>query len=273
MLVVGAYLRKRDFAPQGIATLAKSFEKMGNVMKSISVPYFMRKSILVKNCVALNEKDYLKCAAYFETEQIRFTGKGNNQEIRERYVMSFLRTHADNYDCILDFGCGSYNIQRIRNAQKLKKKYIGIDVDEKVQEKLEDVTVFKDLDELTSNYQSLQRPAVLLCTEVIEHLTTQEAHEEIGRIPMTLHNQVEAIIITTPNKTFNAAYLLEESELRHADHVVEYDEKGFRAFVDHFVTSISDSTQTYQVKSVDGLGDTFNNAPCIWGAIISKVAQ
>lgn len=289
LLIVGSFLRSRDNMNIQINSVEPVVQKMGAFMEHFRVPYFMRKTILLKLSPRLSDNQYLALAKHFESvvpqHKLEFTEKGNNQDIREAYVRKILKRHVNDYDVILDFGCGSYNTRRIKFAKELSKTYVGIDQDAKVldvlHQKIDEhhwkhVELYCELDELLSNivegFSKITQGdrVIVLCTEVIEHMAPEEYKTELSEI---LEFDVIAFVFTTPNKKFNPAYLMDEDEVRHEDHVHEYTPDEFKDSLTELFSFIGKYDQLQYTIQFGGLGDTYNDEPSILCAVAEKMPE
>ena len=81
------------------------------------------------------------------------------------------------------------------------------------------------LDNIIAPYveENLLAPDVMVLSEVIEHLTAPDRRLLISQISRLW--RAKAVIITTPNRDYNAVFGMAEGELRHKDHKVEYDKE------------------------------------------------
>ncbi|MBS1716768.1 MAG: 3' terminal RNA ribose 2'-O-methyltransferase Hen1 [Armatimonadetes bacterium] len=161
---------------------------------------------------------------------------------------------------VIDLGCGEGKL--IRELMKIKglEKIVGMDVAyyeiEKAIRKLhlddasprmrERVQLFHG----SLMYRDQRLSGFDACTvvEVIEHLDPPRlaAFEQV----VFKYAQPKAVLITTPNREYNAVYELEDQELRHFDHRFEWNREEFQTWGDRVA-----STYGYQVR-YEGIGES-----------------
>lgn len=76
------------------------------------------------------------------------------------------------------------------------------------------------------DYESIFKNSKVILTEVVEHITLQEATDLVNCI---LNSGVKQLVITTPNKQFNSNYFIEG--FRHDDHQFEMSFNEWVTFV------------------------------------------
>lgn len=149
-------------------------------------------------------------------------------------IVDNLSTNSENLFC-LELGCGSGQL-----AKHLPKKirYAGVD---KNAMKIEKGKKFDDLILGDFNFPLIDKkyldPNVLILSEVIEHLTSDELDTLWERIK-TFYRP-EYIVITTPNRAYNHNYGLTEGQLRHKDHKREFTLDELRAVIDNSFDIVS----------------------------------
>lgn len=131
---------------------------------------------------------------------------------------------------LIDLGCGRG--QLIKKLLKIKSlNILGIEADNY---KLKYLFKTSRVRLLNSNivYPNMSEndlyPDILVCSEVIEHLTEYNRKLVLENIKNMI--KPKYIILTTPNITYNEKYGLID-EYRHKDHKIEYNEKEFKTEV------------------------------------------
>lgn len=90
-------------------------------------------------------------------------------------------------------------------------------------------------------------PSLLLCSEVIEHLSAEDRRTLIKQICELWQPQM--IALTTPNVAYNVNWGLKPGELRHSDHRIEYTLDELR---DEVTTPLEAGGYTTQILPVLG---------------------
>lgn len=200
----------------------------------------------------------------------------NNNFIQRRdFIVSTAITNYEKAN-IVDLGCGEGNYIKIlykkllaaNNNRKDSISYHAIDSSVDALEEVKHLarknefelsvyTTLQDFIEKEGNQKD--KIYTYLCTEVIEHNTKEEAEALLTTLDGLRANK---IVITTPNKTFNTFYNLEEEETRHHDHKHEVTEEEFKALI----------TKSFLGKEVTfyNLGDKVNGVSSTLGAVISE---
>lgn len=201
-------------------------------IKSVNVidaPFYIR-SLFVHNFLSSRDR-FQKYKAELENTgrySIQFAYGGTAFQ-RRSYIGGALAFDK----AILDVGCGE-GFYAIPFAGKIESSYYAIDINEELLEKvkrkaeakeLDNLITFGSLSEFLDSYNGEQVDVIL--TEVIEHMSEEEAKELIRQI--LRHVDFGRFIITTPNADFNPFYEL--SHFRHEDHKWEMGEAAFREWV------------------------------------------
>lgn len=228
---------------RGLEFLVKMDEgflnKYTDIINKLNLPYYLRyvfSSFLFKHRTKFN-----KYCNLLNTENIKLAF-GTTALQRLRYVEKKLSFTCD----ILDFGCGSgmYAFNFAKN--NVDKTYHALDIDNDSLEtinkrakgkELTNIKTYNDLDQIKT-----KNPLDIILIEVIEHVDKSSAAKILRKL---LKMNFGKLIITTPNKDFNVNYLLEDDELRHADHCWEMGK-------DEFVTWFSS-----QMSDIEGIGFEF----------------
>ncbi|MBW4084382.1 3' terminal RNA ribose 2'-O-methyltransferase Hen1 [Paenibacillus sp. S150] len=95
--------------------------------------------------------------------------------------------------------------------------------------------------------EALRGKDVMILCEVIEHIDERR----LNRVMETIFHEYApgTLIITTPNKEYNALYQMEHEKLRHRDHRFEWDREAFGAWC-----SCWTSAYNYSVR-LSGIGE------------------
>ena len=130
---------------------------------------------------------------------------------------------------IVDIGCGE-GFYALAYAGKIEDTYYAIDTNEELLESvmrkaggkgIENIASFPSLQHFLELYNGEKVDVVL--TEVIEHMSLEEAEELIQRVIGRI--DFDHFIVTTPNADFNRYYELEG--FRHEDHKWELGKTAF----------------------------------------------
>ena len=204
-------------------------EKYMSCLQVIDSPYYIRH--LFKCNFIRTPKVFSKYKVSLETSkrdklELEF---GNNLMQRTAAI----RKHLSFKSHIVDIGCGEGHYVK-EFAPKLGDdlEYHAIDTNpeniEKVKKlckknEINDVATWPSIDEFVCPDNS-----VILLTEVIEHMSREDAKTFLGKI---LQWPFKSLIITTPNKAFNHNYQLEDDDVRNEDHKFEMGKEEFEAFL------------------------------------------
>ena len=197
-------------------------------LKSINVidaPFYIR-SLFVRNFLSSKErfKKYRCEVERTSRYDIRFDFGGTG--LQRNYIGSKLSFNKS----ILDIGCGE-GYYAIPFAGKLESSYYAVDIDDELLEvvkrkaeskQIDNISTFCSIDQFLETYYNEQVDIIL--TEVIEHMSTEEAKALILHICNHVH--FDRFIITTPNADFNVYYEL--TGYRHDDHKWEMATIAFR---------------------------------------------
>lgn len=198
----------------------------------------------------------------------------NNFIQRRDFIVNTAITNYEKAN-IVDLGCGEGNYIKILYKKLLanngnRKEVFSYHAIDSSAEALEDVKHLARKNEFDlSMYTTLQdfsekecsktdKRYTYVCTEVIEHNTKEEAEALLDTLDGL---RADKIIITTPNKTFNTFYNLEEEETRHHDHKYEVTEEEFKSLIN----------KCFPEKEVTfyNLGDKVNGIASTLAAVIS----
>lgn len=242
----------------------------------IDAPYFVRhlfKCYFLRTQELFNK--YKKLLETSEKGKLEFEF-GNNLVQRT----NFIKKHLDLKSHIVDVGCGEGHYVR-EFAPKIDKnglEYHAIDIDigrldsvKRMCERkgIDNVATWTSIDEFTSVEESLcPNNSVVIMTEVIEHMTKEDAEILINRI---LKWPLKSLIITTPNKEFNHNYQLFEEDVRHDDHKLEFNKEDFETLIKGLVDNSNSSNNRGSNMSVEffDVGDSVNNLKPTLAAIVN----
>ena len=148
---------------------------------------------------------------------------------------------------VVDLGCGSGMLLK-RLTKNYNIKGLGIESNKRLVEKAKRI-VGKGNRVICSNlvlpHIELEHllPDILISIEVIEHLTKADRE----RMVMIIRDlfQPQEIILSTPNRTYNTVFGMEEGEKRHPDHKIEYNLEEFEKEV------LTPLRECYEINSSD----------------------
>lgn len=234
-------------------------------IKSINVidaPFYIR-SLFVRNFLPSKErfKKYKKELENTNLYDIQFDFGGTGLQ-RRNYIARTLPFNK----AILDIGCGE-GYYAIPFAKKIEDCYYAIDINEELLEvvnrkakskEIENIITFRSLDHFLEQYNGEQVDVIL--TEVIEHMSKDEAKELIGHI--CKHVVFDHFLITTPNSDFNQFYEL--TGFRHDDHKWEMGQEEFRQW---FMKTDLGTDLNIEFVSI---GDSVNNIQTTQGVILKR---
>jgi len=231
-------------------------------MNVIDAPFYIR-SLFVRNFLSTRDRFHKYKAELERTERydIKFAYGGTALQ-RRNYIGGAL----DFDKSILDVGCGE-GFYAIPFAGKIEGSYYAVDINEelltKVRRKaeakeLDNIVTFGSIDHFLESYNGEQVDVIM--TEVIEHMSQDEAKELIHRI--CSHVDFDSFIITTPNSDFNRYYEL--SDFRHDDHKWEMGEEAFQQWMRDVIKEANLHAEFVAV------GDGVNNIQTTQGVILKK---
>lgn len=198
-------------------------------LQAIQAPYYIRNLFVRK--FLYSKRVFLKYQAALEAnsqEQISFAYRGTGYSRIEKVKELLDLNHA-----ILDVGCGGGAYFQL--AEKVEQ-YIGIDTDPDVltyakerseRMELSNVQLFASLEEA-----ALPESMDILLMEVIEHMSKAEAKKLLEQL---LQLPFHRLILSTPNKDFNAFYGMTEEQKRHEDHQFELTAAEFKQWLTEII--------------------------------------
>lgn len=209
----GAYLTKvnEDFV-----------SKYAGLINKLELPYFLR-YLFARNYFR-DKNTFDKFAPLIETENIKLA-HGDTAMQRLRAIEQHLSFDLP----IVDIGAGE-GLFALNFPKKMFDTYHAIDVDEdiigtvgrKAEKRGYDVATYISLDQYEDS-----DPVDVLMVEVIEHMPKEEAE---ALIKQALSLNFRNLVITTPNRSFNKHYLIED-KFRHEDHKWEMNTYEFENFI------------------------------------------
>lgn len=217
-LLQGAYLvllllakESSTFLDEGDSLIERGIQ----ALQGIKAPYYLR-NLFVRKFLYKKESFFKYKEAVEEQgrEEIVFSYRGTGYSRIDK-----VRELLDMKHDILDVGCGGGAYFRL--AEKVDS-YVGVDIDPEVlayakdrgeRMGLENIQLYSSLDEVT-----FQEGTDILLMEVIEHMSLKEAADLLQRL---LNEPFHRLILSTPNKDFNAFYGLPDNQMRHEDHKFE----------------------------------------------------
>lgn len=234
-------------------------------VKSINIidaPFYIR-SLFTRNFLSTKDR-YKKYKTEIEKTnryaiQIDY---GSTALQRRNYIQSQLPFDKS----IVDIGCGE-GYYAFPFAAKIEGNYYAIDIQPELLEtvnrkalakELDNIITYPSIDHFLQEYNG-ERVDVLL-TEVIEHMTQDEAKQLIQQICKNV--DFEDFIITTPNADFNQYYELEG--FRHDDHKWEMGQKEFKEWLKEVTREVNVYCEFVSV------GDGVNNIQTTQGAILKR---
>ncbi len=254
------------------AVADQDIDKYMNCVRVIDAPYYIRH--LFKIYFIKTNRLFEKYKSLLETTNRAKIEFEFGSTLKQR--INFIKKYIDPKAHIIDIGCGegSYVREFARHLDE-NVEYHAIDTNpdciEQVKrlcekKKIENVAVWSSLDDFINGNSSHDNSIVLL-TEVIEHMSKEEASLFISK---ALQLPYETLIITTPNKDFNENYKLFDENMRNEDHKFEMTKDEFRNFIigivnkdefSDFMLEIIEDKVTNKNKNVHffEIGDKVNN--------------
>ena len=181
----------------------------------------------------------------------------SNASARFQWVRNQLPRDMD----ILDFGCGEGRFFSL-SARIPSSTYYAVDRDESAREQakktalrreLENVIVLEDLDSFLQ--LDTGREFLVIMSEVFEHNEPGAIRGELQKL--MAYPYCSQILLSTPNRDFNANYLLQGGELRHEGHVFEMTAEEVK---DYFSKLVQGTEFSFVISKlgdeVDGVSST-----------------
>ncbi|MEK8130347.1 class I SAM-dependent methyltransferase [Paenibacillus filicis] len=250
------------FGPEELDVADSLLDKYIKSIQIIDAPFYIR-SLFVRHFLSSRDRFRAYKGALERTDryEIQFEFGGTGMQ-RRNYIGSILPFNKS----ILDVGCGE-GFYALPFAGKLEDSYYAVDINEELLESvqrkaqakdIDNIAIFASLDRFLEQYNGEQVDVIL--TEVIEHMSLEEARELIRQICTQVH--FEHFIITTPNADFNRYYELEG--FRHDDHKWELGEGAFQQWL---TESVLENGLDYEFVAV---GEGVNHIRTTQGVILRR---
>jgi 2-polyprenyl-3-methyl-5-hydroxy-6-metoxy-1,4-benzoquinol methylase len=221
----------------------QTVDKYFNSLSVIDAPYFIRykyKSELLRNHRFFKKhQQLLETSSLYSIKMVY----GDTVLMRQDAIANGL-TFSNH---IVDVGCGEGLTMLAFSKRLLKgKQYYAIDLNETCRNSvirkinrssILNVTVLDSIDTLLSR-DLPDEPFDFILGEVIEHMSVEDATSLVHKC-LTFKN-CNSVLITTPNSDFNQFYFdVSDKEMRHPDHVFEFNQDQFRGWVDTLLASLN----------------------------------
>ncbi len=255
-------------------------DKIIKIMNEIDIPYYIRYTI---NINMISQKEFERVKHNLAGNQNTIMYSGNTQQQRYDFIVNQIGFNTNSYTNkinIVDIGCGEgYYIKKLNNLfSKYNIKYYAYDIDTEVLDtvntliKSDDTNCYKnvftydnldvmikDINHINDIHKEL---SYVILSEVIEHTPIDKIIDYLIKIFTTLN--FYKIIITTPNVDFNKHYLLNDGELRHPDHVKEYNKEEFINLINECI-KLSNKSINIEYHLVGDTIDGISTTQCIIG--------
>lgn len=226
------------------------------VLNRCEAPYYLRHLFVSRAITSTGMFDSMAELLKSDVYKLQY---GNTQVQRAAGIQEALGlVGGGKGGTLVDIGCGE-----LYHALRMIKEYsqiLGFESDEmafqkatrKIKNKgIENITV--SAAEVTAQYvcenETLFSDVDVLMTEVLEH----RSKEESGKLLSTLAQvNTGTIIITVPNKSFNAHYGIGSDEFRHLDHKWEPTKEEFIFFIRDSLMAVKSDRNV----AVRGIGDS-----------------
>jgi small RNA 2'-O-methyltransferase len=239
-----------------------TIEKYIRNLNVIDAPFFIR-YLFARNVLTKKDRFRRFKVSLEETSQYEIDfAFGNTATQRKDWITHHLKFELP----IIDIGCGE-GAYTIPYSKKIAPLFVhAIDIDEGAREKvrqkalrqeIDTIILYDTLDHFLDN--ELEEKVDVLLTEVVEHMSEEEAAELITKVVQKLN--VNKLFLTTPNRDFNQFYQI---DLRHDDHKWEMDEVEFKAWLGTIIPA--DGWDLFY----QGIGDKVNGIHTTQGVIISR---
>lgn len=233
-----------------------------NLVNTLNLSYYIKHILVTK--LILNQKSFDNLKNIINTNGVNIK-YGLNQDKRFNFIKYNLQEHTNK---IIDIGCGEgFYIKRLSSYAK---EYIAFDGNEDVifkvkklvdNKKLNNVVIYDNYitKDYVNNNKSLFEDATVILTEVIEHI---KYNDSIDIINALLNANIDKLLITTPNSSFNKHYYL-DNKFRHDDHFFELNENDLIVYLSKL------DTKNYNVETYN-IGDEVHNVPSTFGITLTK---
>ena len=231
----------------------------------INAPYFIR---YIFSRTAFRDKNtfnkYQKDIQLPDTEMHYGDTQRHRYDAIEKYLL------GGDESTLIDIGCGE-----LYYTKRLSKRYTDVfafDADPLIMEdnigkvkgwKLDNVSPMGEVTpEFVQENLDFFEEADVLMTEVIEHVSLQEAENILKSLLTTKFNK---LIVTTPNRDFNVNYNISPDAMRHSDHKWEMSLTDYQNWVEEL-------SATFPVKlTTIGIGDSVNGVYSVSMTIFERI--
>jgi len=246
----------------------ESLDKLLRLIHLLDAPYFIRHEFKVAFLHRADAFKKYKTELERSTKQVIQLAYGDTGHTRSAFLEKNILPQMH----ILDIGCGegAYMPKLSKIIAPAGKNYFGVDTDPEVlaeateraqRKQVANAAFLPSVDEFEHIHFGPENPVQVIMSEVIEHMAVDDARSLVNRVaawPVT-----ERIVLTTPNKTFNPLFCLEDEETRHEDHHFELTRPELNAFI-----------QTIRLKpgwaaNVIPVGDVVDGEPLSFGVVLA----
>ena len=209
-----------------------------------------------------------------ETNETELPEGEQTEEKEEWTPLNVLRLNAVRDEVIasgatsvIDIGCGGGRLLSLLLEEKQLSKVTGADVSvqalERAKQRLhvDRMPTYKK-DKLTLMQGSLiyqdsrfSGYDAICVVEVIEHID-KNRHPAFEQT-VFFHAGPKTVVLTTPNKEYNAHYEMKEDILRHSDHRFEWTRQEFQDWAEHICKTYG---YTVEIKGIGEMDETFGQS-------------
>ena len=162
---------------------------------------------------------------------------------------------------VIDIGCGEGSLLKLLLDEPQIKRLTGADVSvyalekAKARLKYDRLPTYKrskiDLMQASLTYRDprFEGYDAICLVEVIEHMDKQRI-PAFERVVFEFASP-QTVILTTPNREYNANYEWMKEDLRHSDHRFEWDREEFRKWTDHICETFGYSVEIREIGDPD----------------------
>lgn len=254
VLVVFSMLQALSDKSLYIEANTPALQKYIRALNLIEAPYFMR--YLFSRDAVQSYEQFRELAPTLAGPDMRL-----NYGTTQQHRWDAIRPHFREGSCLVDIGAGEgFYLQRLADRYEAVVAY---ERDEALAAQTQAMLMRKNISGVTweaafSN-QEVPAGADVLLTEVVEH---QPLEASVALLTHLAGSAARRIVITVPNRDFNAHYGLTEYEMRHPDHHFEPNEAEFKELLAPF------SPQWH--CQVTGIGDHVKGVPASWMAVVTR---
>lgn len=239
-----------------VDTNTAALQKYIRALNTIEAPYFMR-YLFIRDAVESPEQFRVLAA------DLQLPGMVLNYGNTQAHRWAALRNYLAGGDCLVDIGAGEGYYERLAGPRYAAVVAYERDVELRTRtaDKLAEKGVTHVQWEAEFTDQPIPEGAHVLLTEVIEHQPMARSEALLAQLAAS---PAERVLITAPNKAFNAHYGLADDEMRHDDHHFEPDAEGFASLIR---TAFEPAGWTL---AISGIGDMVDGTPASWLAVASR---